>query len=352
MSAVSPGSRLAGKQASEIQYHTLGDDTTSAALTTLHTLIRTSFGPNGQLKLLHNNTGGHVTLTSCSGRLLGALSVSQPVVRLVTTAIQAHVNTYSEGGLFTALLALNLIQNALRLSLPRRLVMEAYELFLRQSVDYLDSTDCECRQSLEMGHLDQLRAVVKSVISPKVGCDLSPEDTNHLTGLIIRAFLKTFQGGSASQNPTEGTINYVSLEGRPASESKLHDGVLFATPQIPTYRMRQPQIPHRPDGSIRVAVFTVSLAGDFEDIVDTPYELINDHPTGGPDLQAAVLSALEDQVEGLVGAGVGLVCCQRVVHPTVKQKLRAKGILVLDRLGSPHVRPVLTLTGKCIFMFF
>ncbi len=54
---------------------------------------------------------------------------------------------------------------------------------------------------------------------------------------------------------------------------------------------------------------------------------------------------LEEVVEGVVGRGVGLVACQRVVHPALISLLQARGVVVLDRLSNRHYTSLLRLSG-------
>merc|ERR1712165_682305 len=99
----------------------------------------TARGPNGKLKVLHNNVGGHVTLTSSSGRLFSCLSVKNPLLKLLLSCVQGHIQSYTDAGLFAAGLALSLTLNSLDLDLHPRLIAEVYEHLLSESLSILKS---------------------------------------------------------------------------------------------------------------------------------------------------------------------------------------------------------------------
>ena len=68
-----------------------------------------------------------------------------------------------------------------------------------------------------------------------------------------------------------------------------------------------------------------------------------------PGLQTedATLMAMNTLVDQLVDMGVGLVACQKVIHPSVKRRLRQKGLLAIDRLSMLHIGAVQQVTGIC-----
>jgi hypothetical protein len=64
-----------------------------------------------------------------------------------------------------------------------------------------------------------------------------------------------------------------------------------------------------------------------------------------PSLAAAECSALRALVQRLVGLGVGLVACKRLVHPFVKQLLRRQQVAFVERLSALHAESVLDVCG-------
>ena len=63
-----------------------------------------------RLKFFRSSSGGHVTVTSASSKILHSLSgLSHPIPRLILSAVKGHLEGYSDGGLRTALLLLRCI---------------------------------------------------------------------------------------------------------------------------------------------------------------------------------------------------------------------------------------------------
>ena len=63
-----------------------------------------------RLKFFRSSSGGHVTVTSTSSKILHSLSgLSHPIPRLILSAVKGHLEGYSDGGLRTALLLLRCI---------------------------------------------------------------------------------------------------------------------------------------------------------------------------------------------------------------------------------------------------
>ena len=60
-----------------------------------------------RLKFFQSSSGGHVTVTSTSSKILHSLSgLSHPIPRLILSAVKGHLEGYSDGGLRTAILLL------------------------------------------------------------------------------------------------------------------------------------------------------------------------------------------------------------------------------------------------------
>ncbi|KAI8483245.1 hypothetical protein Bbelb_389860 [Branchiostoma belcheri] len=99
------------KQQSTVINQSLKDPKNAQAVSTFRALVQSCYGPTGRLKMIHNASGGHVTSTSMSQTLFRSMSVSNPVVKLIVSAVQSHTNQFSDGGLFAALLCSCLIES-------------------------------------------------------------------------------------------------------------------------------------------------------------------------------------------------------------------------------------------------
>jgi McKusick-Kaufman syndrome protein len=94
---------------------------------------------------------------------------------------------------------------------------------------------------------------------------------------------------------------------------------------------------------LKVAVVCVSMSGDTDDA------LSNIREAEGCTIKSAgelVLSHMFQFCDWLLASQVGLLLCQKVIHPKVKAYLRKQGILFVERLGLPPMSYVQDLTGK------
>lgn len=110
-------SRLEAKKPSLCKTEPLTSEKVRSTLSVLKGVIASCYGPSGRLKQLHNGLGGCVCTTSQSSALLRNLSVTHPVLKVLTSSVQNHVSCFSDCGLFTAILCCNLIENIQRLDL-------------------------------------------------------------------------------------------------------------------------------------------------------------------------------------------------------------------------------------------
>ena len=67
-----------------------------------------------RLKFFQSSCGGHVTVTSTSSKILHSLSgLSHSIPRLILSAVKGHIDSYSDGGLQTALLLVRYVGNGI-----------------------------------------------------------------------------------------------------------------------------------------------------------------------------------------------------------------------------------------------
>src|SRR5687768_5186863 len=82
-----------------IQANILTDSDTIKAVKTLLDVFESCLGLHGKCKLVHNGSEGYVTVTSCSSRLLQSIKLSHPVLSLISSGIQQHLESYRDLGL-------------------------------------------------------------------------------------------------------------------------------------------------------------------------------------------------------------------------------------------------------------
>lgn len=334
------------RKEAEYQRDLINSPDLQASIRLLRDIVKSSYGPQGRLKSVQNCCGGHLTLTSSSRRLLGALSVSKPVLQLVLGSVQGHIVAYGDGGLFAALLSLNLIENSLRLSVQHRVTVDLFDCFLTLAVDYLKSPDCGCKHVLTDLNLEILLKLTCSIVGSKPLCNLYGFRLDSINRILVEAFLQSLPESKVQPCRLEN-IHFLTEAGFSVADSKVFAGVLLDTcgRDVSIAQNLNCQIVG-PDKTVPVVVVNISLSGDLEDFVEAEcYELNCD-----VNVDKVSLQRLQCFAEALVSSGTKAVFCQKVVHPDIKIYLKRQGILVIDRLGGAMCKTIQRLTG--LFIMF
>lgn len=165
-------SRLEAKKPPLFISEPLTTDAVSQSLSLLSGILKSSYGPAGRLKQLHNGVGGFVCTTSQSSALLRHLSTSQPVLRVLTASVQNHVSRFSDCGLFTAILCCGFIENFRSLNVAPFTVIKISKHLLSLCMDHLKSEACGCRVSVDFSSVETLVCLVQQpyyiIFSPEV----------------------------------------------------------------------------------------------------------------------------------------------------------------------------------------
>ncbi|NWR60170.1 TCPA protein, partial [Bucorvus abyssinicus] len=331
-------SRLEAKKPPLFMSEPLTKDTVSQSLSLLSRVLKSCYGPTGRLKQLHNGVGGYVCTTSQSSALLGRLSVSQPVLSVLTASVQNHVSRFSDCGLFTAILCCSLIENFKSLNVARCTVVKITKHLLSLCMDYLRSEACGCRVSVDFSSVETLLCLVSSILTSKPACMLNKTEVDHLTVLILKAFMFTVPC-RAETNATLGKCVIVPVKGRRVVDSTVLPGLLIETPEM---QLAKPLTVKRTCSNvIKVALFCVSMSGDC---CNTGEETIT--VCHGISLEVSELNQLLSVGEQLVNDEVGLVVCQKVIHPCLKRYLRENHVVAVDRAGLSLMEPLSRMTGS------
>jgi TCP-1/cpn60 chaperonin family len=152
-------SRLSTKKSAKILPEILNDASTLSSISTLRKVFESCLGPYGHCKLVHNNKGGHVTVTSSASRLLQSAQISAPVLRLISSAVEEHCKNYADCGKLTATLMLLLIEKALA---EQFRVCELLELLAHECAEFV-SSDCsfQVRKVVSFDTVDDLVCLVR-----------------------------------------------------------------------------------------------------------------------------------------------------------------------------------------------
>lgn len=328
-------SRLEAKKPSICRSEPLTGERTRASLAALRGLVTSCYGPAGRLKQLHNGRGGSVVTTSQSAALLAGLPVSTPVLKVLTAAVRNHVACFSDGGLFTAILCCNLVENVQRLGLTPTTVIKLNKHLLSLCTSYLKSEVCACRIPVDFSSTQILLSLVRSILTSKPACMLIAKEVDHISTLILRAFLLTIPE-NAQEHIILGKSIIVPLKGQRVIDSAVLPGILIEVSEVQLMKI----LPIKKSDSFKVALFGVSLSGDLSDTGEGTLLV-----SYGVSLENAALDQLFNLGKQLVSDRVDLVLCQKVIHPSLKQFLKTHHVIAVDRIGVSLMEPLSKVTG-------
>lgn len=331
-------SRLEAKKPPLFISEPLTRGTLSQSLTLLSGILKSCYGPAGRLKHLHNGVGGYVCTTSQSSAILSHLSVSHPVLRVLMASVQNHISRFSDCGLFTAILCCSLIENFKSLNVASCTVIKISKHLLSLCMAYLKSEACGCRVSMDFSSVETLLCLVRSVLTSKPACMLNKPEVDHLTMLILKAFMFTIPC-CVETNAVLGKCVIVPVKGRRVVDSTVLPGLLIETTEI---QLAEPFTIRRTcSNMIKIALFSVSMSGDLF----SPEEgTITVHH--GISLEMSELNQLLNVGKQLINDEVGLVVCQKVIHPSLKQYLKENHVIAVDRAGLSLMEPMSRMTGN------
>uniref|UniRef100_K9J1W3 Molecular chaperone MKKS n=1 Tax=Desmodus rotundus TaxID=9430 RepID=K9J1W3_DESRO len=327
--------RLEAKKPSLCKSEPLTSERVTATLSVLKGVLTSCYGPSGRLKQLHNGLGGSVRTTSKSAALLANLSVTHPILKILTTSVQNHVSCFSDCGLFTAILCCNLIENVQRIGLTPTTVFKLNKHLLSLCTSYLKSEVCGCRIPVNFSSTHVLLCLVRSVLTSKPACVLTRREIEHISTLLLRAFLLTIPENTAGPIILGKSI-IVPLKGQRVIDSTVLPGILIEMSEVQLMKI----LPFKKSDSFKVALFRVSLSGDLSDTGEGTVVV-----SYGVSLENAVLDQLLNLGRQLVGDHVDLVMCQKVIHPSLKQFLSMHRVIPIDRVGAALMEPLSKMTG-------
>ncbi|NXC56959.1 TCPB protein, partial [Aleadryas rufinucha] len=331
-------SRLEAKKPPLFISEPLATDAVSQSLSLLSGILKSSYGPAGRLKQLHNGVGGCVCTTSQSSALLGHLYTSQPVLRVLTASVRNHVSRFSDCGLFTAILCCGFIENFRSLNVAPFTIIKISKHLLSLCMDHLKSEACGCRVSVDFSSVETLVCLVRSILTSKPACMLNKTEVDHLTTLVLKAFLFTVPC-HVETNAVLGKCVIVPVKGRRVVDSTVLPGLLI---EMPEFQLGKPLAVKRTGSNvIKTALFSVSMSGDGFNSEEGTIAVHH-----GVSLEMSELNQLLNVGKQLVKDEVGLVLCQKVMHPSLKQYLKENGVIAVDRAGLSLMEPLGRMTGK------
>lgn len=323
---------------SKLCMNPLKDESNINALKNFEELIRTSIGPHGKLIAVGNVSGGSVTITSSSFRLLSIISIKNTFLKLIASSTKLHMNNFNDNGLSCLLLTLKLIKNSLSAEYHLPVIGKLIEYFGNLFIEYLNIDKNPCIQAMDLSNLTHFQSVVLSILHSKPGCILREEDKQHLCILLMKVYLNSIP--SSLSDAFYKNINFVTLESMSCDQSNLHEGLLIRLPEI----HQKIDSSLYSNSNIKVVLYTSSLSGDADFPVD------NVEVTDDVNVWETVLNNMKSALEKVIKAGIHILACQKVVHPSLRKQLEDSNVLVLDRLGYEAAKHLEFISGNS-FMY-
>jgi hypothetical protein len=186
------------------------------------------------------------------------------------------------------------------------------------------------KESITWNSIHPLMAIVRAVICKPLAYKYSDFIREQICLLTVKAFLENI----TMINPSEQQL-ILTIEGLDVEQSVLRNGLLYqistANSSLCSKRIRS------------CLYFTVSLAGDYtiEDVdhIETEKQMFEW-------IQNTADRISKQIIEYTRLHHGGLILCQKVIHPSVKMKLKQFGIDTIDRLGRQYTPYFRSLTGR------
>ncbi|KAH0621870.1 hypothetical protein JD844_023571 [Phrynosoma platyrhinos] len=316
----------------------LAKEPLSHALSVLGQIVRSCYGPTGRLKQLHNGVGGYVRTSSQSLALLGGLSVTSPGLKLLTASVQNHLAHFSDCGLFTAIFCCSLLEKFQELNITPCTFIKTSQHLLSLCLDYLASETCGCRIPVDFGSSKIPLTLVRSILTSKPACRLSRKEADHISILVLEAFLFTIPE-NIDTHVKLGKCLYIPVKNKRVMDSAVYPGLLIEVPEPHLARIHL--IKKDTSSTIKMALFCMSLSGDLSNSGEGAIVVPQ-----GVSLEAAVLGQLLHVGKQIVQDGVGVLVCQKVIHPALQQYLKENHVVAIERVGLMLMEPLKQMTGS------
>ena len=297
-------------------------------------------GPGGKVSMLQNTNGGNLTLTSSSKLLFRGISVSKAIIKLIVSACQSHLSVFHDGGLFLSGLSAGLIIDGIDKNFNSVMLSDIFEVILTVLMEYLNSSEFFFKVKVCMSDLDFISSFVHAILKSKPLCQLNEGNLRCISQLIIECFLMNIS--EIERSSLDGVYIHCQ-EGFGVTESFTREGILLPAPELSKFREKKLTLKHSKQVEklvIKVAVITVSMSGDMEELSGVNYTV-----SDSVDFDDVVVDRLGRFCDFLISQDVGLVLCQKVVHPELKYRLKKEGLLIVDRIGNQPIGYLKSLTG-------
>ena len=173
--------------------------------------------------------------------------------------------------------------------------------------------------------------------------ELDPDEANLIAQLLLEAFIIKLPSSESGHMDARCDVHIIGVPGQSSDQSFCCQGLLLELNNLSEVRNWISKY-HSSDNfifAVKTVVVDISMAGDSEEILAVTYD-----GTSLENLEETFLEYIEDFCHRLTLLDVQIVFCQKVIHPRIKELLRHKEILTIDRLGSEYCPKLLNVTGN------
>jgi McKusick-Kaufman syndrome protein len=283
-------------------------------------------GENARLKLIQTLDHSMSICTSLSNRIQHQFKCRHLISRLLLAAIQKQMSIYHDGGLYFSIIFCSFLIQIRDMSMDD----STKKIALFQScLNLFDQINIP-NEVITWNSIHPLMAIVRAVICKP----LAYKNSDFLREQICLLTVKSFLENITMINSSEQQL-ILTIEGLDVEQSTLVNGLLY---QIST--LNSSLCSNRTRSCL---YFTVSLAGDYtiEDVdhIETEKQMFEW-------IQTTADRIVKQIIEYTQLHHGGLILCQKVIHPSVKIKLKQYGIDTIDRLGRQYTPYFRYLIGK------
>ncbi|MPC66965.1 McKusick-Kaufman/Bardet-Biedl syndromes putative chaperonin [Portunus trituberculatus] len=313
--------------------HSVNHPSCLSMLSSYRKLLLSAYGPKG-CSVLISNAVGREALVSSSSEIVKELSFAHPTTKYINALISAQNSSCGLNGLYTGLLCVGLLEEALKCEeeMSHPIVSYVSEWIISQFIEQLDQFPSQVVMELDIEEMDQVVSFVKTIIGAKSSLGLTKSEASDLSINIVRAFLKSIP--SEYMHNGFGHVSIATQEEGPSSPGAIFEGLLYRNPDISLNRVEEIGAL----GEIRVLLFTVALSY-IEETTSVAW--------GGPGTKednfgSLVLASL---MSVLKKRNISIIANQKPVHPVLKFELERTGCLVLERLGTSATESLIRVSG-------
>ena len=264
---------------------------------------------------------------SCSLDLFTFSNPKCDVIKMMFAYLKNQTAIFKDGGLLSALVAVDLIRRYKILNVPLPVVMGTNDEVITEIERLTDQLSID----FDIGKLKDVSVVIKTILTSKLS--LTHCELEHLNILLACAF--------TNHNPLQNTHVILNHAGG-VIESRLHDGLLLRLDRY--FTEKKTLYKKNNNKKFRIILVSVALAMDSEELFSEngKAKIITDSIDR---LKESVLQQIIE-IGKVLSKCTDIVICQKVVHPTVKRLLKLNNVLCVDRVGG-NIMPLLAKRCNC-----